>query len=70
MKRILAYMLIALTIGSPLAAQGTAETEAQPTVQTVTIVDDNGTEVTVPVNPGRVVVTDIYPLPSVLTVFL
>ncbi|MFA7190256.1 MAG: ABC transporter substrate-binding protein [Sphaerochaetaceae bacterium] len=70
MKRILAYMLIALIIGSPLAAQGTAETEAQPTVQTVTIVDDNGTEVTVPVNPGRVVVTDIYPLPSVLTVFL
>ncbi|MFA7190271.1 MAG: ABC transporter substrate-binding protein [Sphaerochaetaceae bacterium] len=70
MKRILAYLLIALIIGSPLAAQGATEAEAQPTVQTVTIVDDNGTEVTVPVNPQRVAVTDIYPLPSVLTVFL
>ena len=36
----------------------------------VTITDHADREVTVPVNPDRVVILDILPLPSVLTVFL
>jgi iron complex transport system substrate-binding protein len=39
-------------------------------VKMVSITDDNGYVTEVMANPKRVVTTDIYPLPSVLTVFL
>ena len=59
-------MLCALT----LSAFAREETEAVPSEGTVTITDHADRTVTVPTDPDRVVILDILPLPSVLTVFL
>ena len=60
--------------GEPeIAAQAPAEApaaEAESAARTVTITDHADRTVTVPANPTRVVILDILPLPSVLTVFL
>ena len=58
---------------APAEAAAPAETEeaAVPAeARTVTITDHADRTVTVPANPTRVVILDILPLPSVLTVFL
>ncbi len=47
-----------------------AETSGETEPETITIVDHADREVTLPAEINRVVVTDIYPLPSVMTVFL
>jgi len=61
-----AAFLLALTAGYAFAEEAkTPEAEQQ-----VTIVDHADREVTVPTNPDRVIILDILPLPSVLTVFL
>lgn len=74
-KRICALLLAACMI-LPMAACGKAKTDASPTASaaasdsaTVTVTDHNGNQVTVPKNAKRIVVCDIYPLPSVLSVF-
>ncbi len=54
------------TKAAPESAQG-SETEVP---EYVTITDHAGREVTVKTNPERVVIGDILPLPSVLTIFL
>ena len=51
------------------AEKNESETEAD-NGGTVTIVDHGGNEVQVPKNIERIVVTDIFPLPSVISVFL
>ena len=66
-------MLLSLAAcGAKPAAETAPETaaEAEPAAQTVTITDHADRTVTVPANPTRVVILDILPLPSVLTVFL
>lgn len=74
-KRICA-LLLAVCMVLPMAACGKAKTEASPTASaaandsaTVTVTDHNGNQVTVPKNAKRIVVCDLYPLPSVLSVF-
>jgi len=62
---ILILCLLASLAGAVMAAEETAAGEG-----TVTIIDHADREATVPVNPARVVILDILPLPSVLTVFL
>ena len=63
------FILVALCL-APLWAQAETETQSQETVPMVTITDNNGDVTTVKANPKRVAITDIYPLPSVMTVFL
>ncbi|MDD3410747.1 MAG: ABC transporter substrate-binding protein [Eubacteriales bacterium] len=60
MKRFLALLLCALLL-----------TACVPTLaeETITVTDHVGNEVTVPRDIQRIVVCDIYPLPSVLSVF-
>lgn len=71
MKRIFVSLMLTLILAFPVLASGQGEREVQKTVKkTVMITDDNGTKVSVPLSPERVVVTDIYPLASVITVFL
>lgn len=74
-KLIVALSIMLLSVSSVLFAQGANEssgtsTAVQENVQMVSITDDNGYVTELPVNPQRVVTTDIYPLPSVMTVFL
>ncbi|MBQ7536346.1 MAG: ABC transporter substrate-binding protein [Stomatobaculum sp.] len=52
------------------APETAAETKAEAAAGTVTITDHADRTVTVPTDPKNVVVLDIYPMPSVLTVFL
>ena len=51
------------------ATEAVAETAGEVAEGTHVVVDHNGNEVEVPNNAQRIVVCDIYPLPSVLTVF-
>ena len=70
MRRLTA-LLLCLCMALSLAACG-AQTAAEsgPAAGTVTITDHADRTVTVPTDPTRVVILDILPLPSVLTVFL
>lgn len=54
----------------PETESSTPESSAQEQPDTITVIDHADNEVTVPREIDRVVVTDIYPLASVLTVFL
>ena len=72
-KRALALLLCAVFLVVMLSASVFAEEEktGEPSAGgTVTITDHADREVTVPEDPERVVILDILPLPSVLTVFL
>ena len=60
-----ALILGAAMLGGTVLASDTEETAGG----THTVVDHNGNEVEVPDDARRIVVCDIYPLPSVLTVF-
>ena len=55
---------------APAAAEAVTENDAAASEGYVTITDHADRTVEVPVNPDRVVILDILPLPSVLTVFL
>lgn len=61
MKFTLNRCAIALAASAALAASG---------AQARIVVDDNGTEVDIPERVNRVVVTNILPLASAVTVFL
>lgn len=56
------------------AAESTAESStpagAETDGETVTITDEADRQVTVPLNPERAAILDIYPIPAALTVFL
>ena len=74
-KRILALLLVVCMV-LPLAACGRQTTGTSPSASaaatdsaTVTVTDHAGKQVTVPKNAQRIAVCDIYPLPSVLSVF-
>lgn len=77
MKRIICLILSAAIFLSFAACSGGSGTSSAAgngqsstaAGKTVTITDDNGTQVTVPTNAKRVAVCGIYPLPSVLCVF-
>ena len=70
LSRILTMMILILCLLVSMAGAAAASEETAAQEGTVTIVDHADREVTVPVNPTRVVILDILPLPSVLTVFL
>ena len=57
-------------VASEAKAEETAAEAAADAEGTVTITDHADRTVTVPTDPKNVVVLDIYPIPSVLTVFL
>ena len=76
----LTALLLAVAMAFSLAACGAAKTtETSPSASaaasaaadstTVTVTDHAGNQVTVPKNAQRIAVCDIYPLPSVLSVF-
>ncbi len=65
MKKLIALFLTAVLVISLAGCSGAAV----PNVQTHTIQDQDGHEVTVPREINRIVVADILPLPSVLAVF-
>ncbi len=77
MKKILCLMLAALLALSLIACANNSGTPGDTTpggddsadATTITVVDHGGNSVTVPRDIRRVVVCDIFPLPSVLTVF-
>ena len=72
-KRFLSLMLVACIVFSVLLCMtGCSEgkkTETDTAAGTHVVVDHNGNEVAVPNDVQRIAVCDIYPLPSVLTVF-
>lgn len=79
MKSYLKFGMSALLVlgllggcASPASSAGgdSAAASSPEEAGTVVITDHAGREVTVPVNPENVVILDILPLPSVLTVFL
>lgn len=57
------------SIPDPSSVPETENIPSIPEPEEVTVTDHLGNTVTVPRNPQRVAVCDIYPLPSVLTVF-
>lgn len=70
-KKLFVFLIIVACVFNNIFAQGNTEIKDVDTkTQMVSIVDDNGDSTTVKMNPQRVVITDIYPLASVLTVFL
>jgi len=70
LSRIVTMMILILCLLFSMAGAAAASEETAAQEGTVTITDHADREVTVPVNPTRVVILDILPLPSVLTVFL
>lgn len=72
MKKKYAFIfLIIICIHMVVFANPTSEKPVVDEVfETVTVTDHNGDVVEVKKNPTRVVITDIYPLPSIITVFL
>lgn len=69
-KQSITLLLTAAILMTPLFGQAQQEAPAAATQQMVDITDNNGDVTTVKLNPQRVAITDIYPLPSVMTVFL
>ncbi len=69
-KKVLILITLVVCVFSPLFANGAQEVSDNSSQEMVKIVDDNGDVSNVKINPERVVITDIYPLASVLTVFL
>ncbi len=69
-KMAAALLCTALTAAALLTPAAAAETEVPAEEGTVTLTDHADRTVTVPTDPERVVILDILPLPSVLTVFL
>ncbi len=67
MRKILAFLLAALTLLSAAACGIPAADDTAG--ETITIIDHNEIEVTLPKNIDRIAVCDIFPLPSVLAVF-
>ncbi|MGD1822094.1 MAG: ABC transporter substrate-binding protein [Pleomorphochaeta sp.] len=70
MKKQLFCLFALIGVVNMLFANGEHEVVVDSTKEIVEIVDDNGDTTSLEVNPERVVITDIYPLASVLTVFL
>ncbi len=71
MKKFLSILLAAALLLSLAACNGVKNPggSGAPAEGTVTVTDHAGNKVSVPKNPERVVVCDILPLPSVLSVF-
>ena len=69
---VCAGLMLALTASAVCAQEAVTEADVTAGAEEgfVTITDHADRTVTVPTNPDRVVVLDILPLPSVLTVFL
>ena len=70
MTRFITIMILTLCMLVSITGAVSASEETPAGEGTVTIIDHADREVMVPVNPTRVVILDILPLPSVLTVFL
>lgn len=68
-NRLLAVCLCAVLFAAVFSGAVMAQ-DGQPAPEYVTITDHADRTVTVPTDPDRVVILDILPLPSVLTVFL
>lgn len=68
-RRIVALLLCLVLAFAAAGCQPKEEAPADPQTETVTITDFADQQVTVPKNAQRIVVCDILPLPSVLTVF-
>lgn len=66
-KQIGMILLLVLLLGWILT--GCAGNRLTEAVETITVTDDNGDVVTLPANIERIAVCDIFPLPSVLSVF-
>ncbi|MBQ4340715.1 MAG: ABC transporter substrate-binding protein [Firmicutes bacterium] len=67
-KKLVCFITILAMVFTLAACAGDGGS-AENTGDTVTVTDHAGYEVTLPVNPERIVVCDIVPLPSVLSVF-
>ena len=68
MKKLIS-LLLSLALAASLAACGGVPAESKAPDKTITITDQAGFEVTLPKDIQRIVVCDILPLPSVLSVF-
>lgn len=67
-KKLFLFLTVLLAVSALISAQGAKEAASmQP--KTHTVIDHQGVEVTVPYEINRIGVYNIYPLPSVLTVF-
>lgn len=69
MKKIVSLLLTLVLLVSLTACGGSGGETTAPAAETHIVTDHAGNEVELPVNVERIVVCDILPLPSVLTVF-
>ena len=70
MKKIISVLIICVLLtASVLTGCSGKNTDTPSSQETITITDHNGDMVTVPKNIKRIAVCDIFPLPSVLSVF-
>jgi len=68
-KRISLFLALAIIISLTLTACAGNGAEPDIAEDTVTVTDHNGDAVTLPRDISRIAVCDIFPLPSVLSVF-
>ena len=68
-KFISLFLALAMVLSLAACGKQNTSSDSEVTADTVTVTDHVGNEVTVKKNAKRIVVCDIYPLPSVLSVF-
>ena len=69
MKKLLSLVLVLTMCASLFSCTSKAQVPAEQTSTTHIVVDHGGNEVEVPNKIERIVVTDIFPIPAVLSVF-
>ncbi|MBK5252602.1 MAG: ABC transporter substrate-binding protein [Peptostreptococcaceae bacterium] len=71
-RKIISLLLCIALLALPLSGCSSADTEPanEEVASTITITDDNDNVIILPSDINRVVVTDIYPFASILTIFL
>ena len=69
MKKTVCLLITAILIVSLLVGCGVKNAQIANSEQTITVTDHSGNIITLPTNIERIAVCDIFPLPSVLSVF-
>ena len=69
MKKFLSVILVLAICASLLSCANNAQAPADPSSATHIVIDHGGNQVEVPNKIERIVVSDIFPIPAVLSVF-
>lgn len=69
MKKVLCLLLTFMMVFAAVGCSSSTEKEKEASGDTIVVTDHSGNEVTITADVQRIVVCDILPLPSVLTIF-